>query len=145
MVSESKALTDYGTSLAVEVFDEIGDLPIKNWYDRRFKGAGKISGQAMSEKILVKKYACGQCIVRCGRIEYDEIRFFPCLEVANAIIQVQCLGRTERRQVQGSHRRQCLVPQVQGLVCIAHCAQHRETRTSSDVRGQACSDSCGAH
>jgi len=68
MVDDSQVLTDYGTSLAVDVFDEIGDLPIRNWHDRRFEGAGKISGQAMADSILTGKYGCGDCVVRCGRI-----------------------------------------------------------------------------
>ena len=68
MLEGAKVLTDYGTSCGLEHSEIIGNLPIKNWYQRRFEeGASKICGQTMAETILAEKYACGGCIVRCGR------------------------------------------------------------------------------
>jgi aldehyde:ferredoxin oxidoreductase len=68
MVELSKPMGLYGTSNGVEYCEEVGELPIKNWSQRRFEGAKKISGQAMAKKILKGRYFCGSCIIGCGRV-----------------------------------------------------------------------------
>ena len=62
-----KAFSDYGTSRGVASFEEMGNLPIKNWTKGRFPGAEKISGIRMAETILVGRKACFACPVACGR------------------------------------------------------------------------------
>jgi len=62
-----KAFSEYGTSRGVASFEEMGNLPIKNWTRGRFPGAEKISGIRMAETILVGKKACFACPVACGR------------------------------------------------------------------------------
>ena len=62
------AIHDYGTSAGVEYSEEIGNLPVKNWYQGSWpEGARKISGQAMAKSILVDRYHCGRCVMSCGR------------------------------------------------------------------------------
>jgi len=68
MVKVSERLRAHGTSRDVEMYEEIGDLPIKNWYEGNWKEeARKISGPAMTEKILTGRYYCGKCVIGCGR------------------------------------------------------------------------------
>ncbi|MEM0010713.1 MAG: aldehyde ferredoxin oxidoreductase family protein [Candidatus Bathyarchaeia archaeon] len=62
-----KALSHYGTARGVVAFEEMGNLPIKNWTKGRFQGAEKISGMRMAETILVGKKACFACHIACGR------------------------------------------------------------------------------
>ncbi len=62
-----QAFSDYGTSRGVVAFEEMGNLPIKNWTKGRFPGAANISGVRMAETILVGKKACFACPVACGR------------------------------------------------------------------------------
>jgi len=62
-----EAFTDYGTSRGVVAFEEMGNLPIKNWTKGSFPGAEKISGIRMAETILVGRKACFACPVACGR------------------------------------------------------------------------------
>ncbi|HDO42419.1 MAG TPA: aldehyde ferredoxin oxidoreductase, partial [Candidatus Bathyarchaeota archaeon] len=62
-----KAFSEYGTSRGVASFEEMGNLPIKNWTKGRFPEAEKISGIRMAETILVGKKACFACPVACGR------------------------------------------------------------------------------
>ena len=62
-----KAFSEYGTSRGVVSFEEMGNLPIKNWTKGRFPGAEKISGVRMAETILIGKKACFACPVACGR------------------------------------------------------------------------------
>lgn len=62
-----KGLSDYGTARGVVAFEEMGNLPIKNWTKGRFPGAEKISGARMAETILVGRKACFACHIACGR------------------------------------------------------------------------------
>ncbi|GAW93548.1 hypothetical protein KKC1_26790 [Calderihabitans maritimus] len=60
---------DYGTAGGVLGAAALGDLPVKNWtVGSWMKGAEKISGEVMTEKILVGRYHCASCVVGCGRI-----------------------------------------------------------------------------
>jgi aldehyde:ferredoxin oxidoreductase len=62
------ALRKYGTSGGVEYCEEIGNLPIRNWFQGPWpEGAKKISGQAMADSILTDNYHCGRCVISCGR------------------------------------------------------------------------------
>lgn len=71
-----KTLRKYGTAICVEGGEDTGDLPIKNWSQRRLKDIEKIYGQTMTKKILKKKYYCGSCVVGCGRaIEIKEGKY----------------------------------------------------------------------
>jgi len=64
-----KAIGAYGTSGGMEMCEEIGNIPIKNWFQGSFpEGAKKISGQRMAETILTKNYHCGRCVLSCGRV-----------------------------------------------------------------------------
>ena len=68
MVKVSEKLRAHGTSRDVELYEEIGDLPIKNWYEGNWKeGAKKISGPTMTKNILTGRYYCGKCVIGCGR------------------------------------------------------------------------------
>lgn len=58
----------YGTTCGVETTEIVGDIPIKNWGAGNFAGAKKISGTAMADTILTKRYYCGQCVIGCGRV-----------------------------------------------------------------------------
>jgi len=62
-----KAFSDYGTSRGVVAFEEMGNLPVKNWTRGRFPGAEKISGIRMAETILAGRKACFACHIACGR------------------------------------------------------------------------------
>ena len=57
----------HGTAGGLQYFEEIGNLPIKNWAQGSWNGASKITGARMTETILVKNYACGGCPIGCGR------------------------------------------------------------------------------
>lgn len=62
-----RGLSDYGTARGVVAFEEMGNLPIKNWTRGKFPGAEKISGVRMAETILVGRKACFACHIACGR------------------------------------------------------------------------------
>ncbi|MEN8171827.1 MAG: aldehyde ferredoxin oxidoreductase family protein [Chloroflexota bacterium] len=64
----SKALPDFGTAVVMNVVNEIGVLPTRNFQQSQFEGAHHISGEAITEKILVKNQACWACPISCTRI-----------------------------------------------------------------------------
>jgi len=57
----------YGTSMAVDVKNSLGQFPTRNHHETVFEGAGKINAGAMNE-ILVRNKACFGCPVACGRV-----------------------------------------------------------------------------
>jgi len=70
-----KGLSDYGTAGGVAAFEEMGNLPIKNWTKGTFPGADNITGIKMAKTILIGRRACFACHVGCGR--YVEIKEGP--------------------------------------------------------------------
>ena len=64
-----EALRFGGTSVGVEYCDEIGNIPVRNWYQGGWpEGAAKISGTTMANTVLKGRYHCGRCVINCGRI-----------------------------------------------------------------------------
>ncbi|MHC1720453.1 MAG: aldehyde ferredoxin oxidoreductase family protein [Clostridiaceae bacterium] len=59
----------YGTQLLVNILNQFGSLPTRNWRDGGvFENAEDTSGEALAEKYLVKNKACFGCPIGCGRI-----------------------------------------------------------------------------
>jgi aldehyde:ferredoxin oxidoreductase len=68
ILESSKTFGKLGTSGGVATHETMGNFPLQNWKLGRWEeGAKKISGAAMAESILVKRYACRQCPIACGR------------------------------------------------------------------------------
>lgn len=63
----SNALPSFGTSMLVNIVNEAGALPTRNFQETKFADADKISGEAIAETILEKKDACYNCPIRCSR------------------------------------------------------------------------------
>jgi len=70
-----QGLPAYGTQVLMNVINEIGALPTRNFRDVQFEGAKDISAEAMvtpratdGKKHLVTNQACFGCTIACGRI-----------------------------------------------------------------------------
>ena len=63
----SQAFPEFGTAAVMNVVNEIGALPTRNFQQSQFEGAEKISGETMKETILVKNQACWACPIACTR------------------------------------------------------------------------------
>ncbi len=76
MPSKFGVFTVYGTSGGIEVHEERGGLPIKNFQDGYWpEGAAKISGKVIHEKYDVKSSSCNGCPIHCWQhvtIEGDD-------------------------------------------------------------------------
>lgn len=64
----SQALPEFGTAVVMNVVNEIGALPTRNFQQSQFEGADKISGEEITDTILVKNQACWSCPITCTRI-----------------------------------------------------------------------------
>ncbi len=72
-----EGLPTYGTNVLVNVLNEAGGLPTKNFRYGNFEGHDKISGETMRETIVKRggkpKHGChAGCIIQCSQIYCDE-------------------------------------------------------------------------
>ncbi|MEN6390776.1 MAG: aldehyde ferredoxin oxidoreductase family protein, partial [Syntrophomonas sp.] len=64
-----QGLAAYGTNILVNILNEHGGLPFKNFSEASvFSGAEKISGEYQAEKYLVRNKGCFGCSIGCGRV-----------------------------------------------------------------------------
>jgi len=59
---------ELGTASLVNILNEAGGLPTRNFTSGTFEGAGRISGEALKETIFVKSETCYFCPIRCKRV-----------------------------------------------------------------------------
>jgi aldehyde:ferredoxin oxidoreductase len=64
----SQALPEFGTAVIMNVINEIGALPTRNFQRSQFERADNISGEAITKGILVENQACWACPIICTRI-----------------------------------------------------------------------------
>ncbi len=61
-------LPRFGTAVLVNLMNELGVFPSRNFLSSRFEGAEDISGEALEERFLVRRRACWGCPIGCGRV-----------------------------------------------------------------------------
>lgn len=67
-LEQVKVLSDFGTGAAIERFEELGSLPVRNFRDSGFPCVKNISAQAIKETIRVGMEGCFACPVRCKKV-----------------------------------------------------------------------------
>jgi aldehyde:ferredoxin oxidoreductase len=72
-----EGLPTYGTNVLVNVLNEAGGLPTKNFRYGQFEGHDKISGETMHDTIVARggkpKHGChAGCIIQCSQVYTDE-------------------------------------------------------------------------
>jgi aldehyde:ferredoxin oxidoreductase len=63
-----QGLKAYGTDVLVNILNEIGALPTRNYRDAYFPMADKVGGESLSARNLVRPKGCFSCIISCGRV-----------------------------------------------------------------------------
>jgi aldehyde:ferredoxin oxidoreductase len=58
----------YGTNILVNIINEVGSLPTRNFRDGYFPAADKISGESLAGRLLVRAKGCFACVISCGRV-----------------------------------------------------------------------------
>ncbi|MGB4752693.1 MAG: aldehyde ferredoxin oxidoreductase family protein, partial [Bacillota bacterium] len=63
----SQGLPTYGTPVLVNVVNQHGAFPTRNFQTGVFEGAEKISGETLADTLLVRKRSCFACPIACSR------------------------------------------------------------------------------
>jgi aldehyde:ferredoxin oxidoreductase len=61
-------LKAYGTDVLVNILNQVGSLPTRNFHDGYFPTADKFGGESLSKNVLVRSKGCFSCIISCGRV-----------------------------------------------------------------------------
>jgi len=61
-------LKAYGTDVLINILNEIGSLPTRNYQESYFPTANKVGGESLAANILVRPKGCFSCIISCGRV-----------------------------------------------------------------------------
>jgi aldehyde:ferredoxin oxidoreductase len=69
------SLEVYGTAVMLDMVNQRGGFPTRNWQTGVFPGADNINGTAINEKILTERKPCFACPIACGRL--SEIKTGP--------------------------------------------------------------------
>ena len=75
-------LTEFGTNAMIDLMQEFGGLPTRNFQEVQFEGTSKINPAAMMEvkpdghRNLVANKACFGCTIACGRIAHIDRNHF---------------------------------------------------------------------
>lgn len=72
----SQGLTNYGTDILINIINEAGGLPTRNFSSGRFEGADKVGGETLNKVTVERKgdtsHGCmAGCIIRCSGIYND--------------------------------------------------------------------------
>src|SRR6056297_719593 len=62
-----EGLPTYGTAVLVNIINETGVFPTKNFQLSQFAEAEEVSGETLTEKYLLRKDPCYRCPIACGR------------------------------------------------------------------------------
>ena len=62
-----QGLRAYGTDVLVNILNEVGGLPTRNFTDGYFPTADKVGGESLAKNILTRPRGCFSCIISCGR------------------------------------------------------------------------------
>ena len=65
----------FGTAAMLDLVNEKGGFPTRNFQTGVFKASEKINGEAINDSILIKRKPCFACPIHCGRI--SEIKSGP--------------------------------------------------------------------
>ncbi|MGM0419522.1 MAG: aldehyde ferredoxin oxidoreductase family protein [Bacillota bacterium] len=62
-----ESMGKYGTSILLNLVNEAGLLPTRNFQETKFAGADKISGENLAEKTVSDRGSCYNCPIVCSR------------------------------------------------------------------------------
>jgi aldehyde:ferredoxin oxidoreductase len=63
----SQALPEFGTSVLVNVLNQAGAFPTRNYRESQFEHAGQISGEMLKKDHVQRRSACRGCVIGCAR------------------------------------------------------------------------------
>ena len=64
----AQGLGAYGTEVLVNILNQIGSLPTRNFREGYFPTADKTGGESLKATLLVRPKGCFSCVISCGRV-----------------------------------------------------------------------------
>ena len=64
----AQGLGAYGTEVLVNILNQIGSLPTRNFREGYFPTADKTGGESLKSTLLVRPKGCFSCVISCGRV-----------------------------------------------------------------------------
>lgn len=64
----AQGLNRHGTDILVNILNETGCLPTRNYNDGHFPTADKVGGESLTKEVLTRKKGCFACVISCGRV-----------------------------------------------------------------------------
>ena len=64
----AQGLKAYGTDVLVNILNQIGSHPTRNFRDGYFPTADKVGGESLSATLLQRPKGCFSCVISCGRV-----------------------------------------------------------------------------
>jgi len=58
----------YGSQILMNIINQVGASPTRNWQDAFFPNADKVSGETLAANQLQRPKGCFSCIISCGRV-----------------------------------------------------------------------------
>jgi aldehyde:ferredoxin oxidoreductase len=63
-----QGLKAYGTDVLINILNQIGGLPTRNFREGYFPTADKVGGESLTATLLVRPKGCFSCVISCGRV-----------------------------------------------------------------------------
>jgi len=63
-----QGLKAYGTDVLINILNQTGGLPTRNFREGYFPTADKVGGESLTATLLVRPKGCFSCVVSCGRV-----------------------------------------------------------------------------
>ncbi|MDD2422116.1 MAG: aldehyde ferredoxin oxidoreductase family protein [Heliobacteriaceae bacterium] len=64
----SQGLPEFGTAVLVNLFNELGVFPVRNFQASVFDQAEQISGEMVAEHLTISRQGCFRCPIKCSRV-----------------------------------------------------------------------------
>lgn len=68
----SGGLPAYGTNVLVNILNQTGALPTRNFHEAYFPTADKIGGETLAAERMFRNKGCAACVIDCGRVSFSQ-------------------------------------------------------------------------
>lgn len=71
----SGGLPAYGTNVLVNILNQTGALPTRNFHEGQFPTADKVGGETLAAERLFRNKGCASCGIGCGRVSWSQGKY----------------------------------------------------------------------
>ncbi|MDR3353888.1 MAG: aldehyde ferredoxin oxidoreductase family protein [Synergistaceae bacterium] len=71
----SGGLPAYGTNVLVNILNQTGALPTRNFHEGYFPTADKVGGETLAAERMFRNKGCASCVINCGRVSWSQGKY----------------------------------------------------------------------